>query len=88
MPMSPNAMMEAIERNLPVKTGRTLAQWAALVRREGPKERKERVAWLREEHGLGGATATLVAHASGSASSEPSSPARPTGWTSASSCPG
>ena len=61
MPTSPKQMMDAIERNLPAKTGRTLAQWAALVRKDGPKERKERAAWLRKEHGLGGATAMLVA---------------------------
>jgi hypothetical protein len=33
----------------------------ALVKRSGPRERRQRVAWLRKEHGLGGATATLVA---------------------------
>jgi hypothetical protein len=63
MPMSPKDMMDAIERNLPAKTGRSLAQWAALVRKQGPPERKDRVAWLRKEHGLGGATAMVVAYA-------------------------
>ncbi len=63
MPMSPQDMMEAIERNLPARTGRTLAQWAALVKKAGPAERKDRIAWLRKEHGLGGATAMLVAYA-------------------------
>jgi hypothetical protein len=63
MPTTPKDMMAAIERNLPARTGKTLAQWAALVKRDGPKERKDRIAWLRKEHRLGGATATLVAHA-------------------------
>jgi len=63
MPMSPKDMMDSIERNLPAKTGRTLAQWAALVKKDGPKDRRERMAWLRKEHGLGGTTAMLVAHA-------------------------
>lgn len=63
MPTTPKDMMDAIERNLPARTGRTLAQWAALARRQGPAERKERVAWLRRAHGLGGATATLIAFA-------------------------
>lgn len=63
MPTSPRDMMDAIERNLPARTGRTLAQWTALLRAEGPAERKARVAWLREAHGLGGATAMLIAHA-------------------------
>ena len=63
MPMSPQDMMGAIERNLPARTGRTLEQWAALVRKDGPAERKDRLAWLRREHGLGGTTAMLVAYA-------------------------
>jgi hypothetical protein len=63
MPLSPQGMMDAIERNLPARTGQTLAQWAALVRKSGPRERKERVAWLRREHALGGTTAMLIAHA-------------------------
>lgn len=63
MPLSPQGMMDAIERNLPARTGRTLAQWVALVKKTGPKERRERIAWLRKEHGLGGTTAMLVAHA-------------------------
>ena len=63
MPKTPQEMMDAIERNLPARTGRTLAQWAALVKREGPKDRGERIAWLRKEHRLGGTTAMLVAHA-------------------------
>jgi hypothetical protein len=63
MPKTPKDMMEAIERNLPARTGKTLAQWVAVVRKAGLRERAERVAWLRKEHGLGGATATLVAYA-------------------------
>lgn len=55
--------MAAIERNLPARTGKTLAEWATLVKRGGPKDRKDRVAWLRREHGLGGTTAMLVAYA-------------------------
>ena len=62
MPMSPQDMMAAIERNLPARTGRTLAQWVAVVRKDGPRDRKERLAWLRKEHGLGGTTAMLVAY--------------------------
>jgi hypothetical protein len=56
-------MMAAIERNLPARTGKTLAQWVALLKKGGPRDRAGRVAWLRKEHGLGGATATLVAYA-------------------------
>jgi len=56
-------MVEAIERNLPARTGKTLAQWVVLVKKGGPRDRRERVAWLRKEHGLGGTTAALVAYA-------------------------
>jgi len=55
--------MDAIERNLPAKTGKTLAQWVAVVKKSGPRDRRERMAWLRKEHRLGGATAMLVAYA-------------------------
>ncbi|HEX9188545.1 MAG TPA: DUF5655 domain-containing protein [Vicinamibacteria bacterium] len=63
MPKTPAEMMDAIERNLPARTGKTLAQWAALVKKEGPTERKARTAWLRERHRLGGTAAMLVAYA-------------------------
>jgi predicted transport protein len=61
MPMSPAAMLEAIERNLPARTGRSLAEWAKLVKAKGPKGTKERAAWLHSEHGLGGPTALVIA---------------------------
>jgi len=63
MPMTPKDMMNAIERNLPARTGKTLARWVARVKRDGPEDRKGRIAWLRKEHGLGGATAMLIAYA-------------------------
>ena len=61
--MTPKDMMNAIERNLPARTGRTLARWVALVKKDGPEDRMGRIAWLRKEHGLGGATAMLIAYA-------------------------
>lgn len=60
MPMSPQAMAEAVIRNLPAKTGKTLAQWVELVKREGPADRKARVAWLKEVHKLGHVQASVV----------------------------
>jgi hypothetical protein len=35
------------------KTGRTLEQWISLLNESGPAVEKERVAWLKERHGLG-----------------------------------
>ena len=55
-------MRTAIIRNLPEKTGRTVRQWADLVRSKAPAgSRKERIAWLQREHALGhGQAATVV----------------------------
>jgi predicted transport protein len=54
--------IDAMKANLPAKTGRTFEQWVALARKQGPGEVKGLVAWLKEEHGLGTVTATLIAH--------------------------
>jgi hypothetical protein len=34
------------------KTGRTIEEWAALVRKSAPKEESARREWLKEKHGL------------------------------------
>jgi len=47
--------------NLEKRTGRTIAEWDALIRSEGPPTRKERVAWLKAEHGLGTNQASWLA---------------------------
>jgi len=38
---------------LPEKTGRSLDQWLALIKKEGPKDEKARREWLKKEHKLG-----------------------------------
>jgi hypothetical protein len=43
------------------KTGRTLEEWLAHIKKAGPKDEKERRAWLKEEHGLGTNTAWWLA---------------------------
>jgi hypothetical protein len=49
------------------KTGRSLEEWIALVKKAGPKTEKERRSWLKQEHGLGTNTAWWIAgKASGS----------------------
>src|SRR5688572_19262912 len=45
-------VQDAIAR-LPAKTGRSLEQWIALIRKSGPKDPAGRRAWLKAEHGLG-----------------------------------
>jgi len=43
------------------KTGRTLDEWIALVRSEGPKELPARRAWLKSKHQLGTNSAWWIA---------------------------
>ncbi|HEX7582144.1 MAG TPA: DUF4287 domain-containing protein, partial [Gaiellaceae bacterium] len=62
MAKGPGDMREAIIRNLPAETGRSIRQWAELVRSTAPAgSRKERIAWLQREHALGhGQASTIV----------------------------
>src|SRR5262245_52789361 len=48
-------------RTLPEKTGRSLEQWLALVKKEGPASEAEQRAWLTAEHGLGTNSAWWIA---------------------------
>src|SRR5437763_1740392 len=61
MPKSPKEMGEAIAKNLPAKTGRTVEEWVALSGEQALSSRKERIAWLKSEHGLGTVTANFIA---------------------------
>jgi len=45
------------------KTGRTLDEWIALVKKSGPKTAKERREWLKSAHGLGTNYASSIAEA-------------------------
>jgi predicted transport protein len=54
-------MRDAILRNLPEKTGRSAEDWVDVLRREGPLgKRKDRVEWLKREHGLGNGQASMI----------------------------
>jgi hypothetical protein len=55
------AMVQKWTVELPKKTGRSLEQWVALVKKSGPATEKERRAWLKEQHGLGTNTAWWIA---------------------------
>ena len=43
------------------KTGRTLEEWIAVVKKEGPKDEKSRREWLKAKHGLGTNSAWWIA---------------------------
>jgi uncharacterized protein DUF5655/uncharacterized protein DUF4287 len=47
------AMAQKWIAEMKVKTGRSLEEWIALARKQGPKEDKARRAWLRAKHNLG-----------------------------------
>src|ERR1700682_3058721 len=61
MPKSPKEMVDALVRNLSAKTGRTFEEWVKLTKAHPAATRKERVAWLKSEHGLGTVTAIFIA---------------------------
>jgi hypothetical protein len=48
-------------RELPEKTGRSLAEWIALTKKSGPPTEKERREWLKKEHKLGTNSAAWIA---------------------------
>lgn len=43
------------------KTGRSLDEWMTYLKKNGPKDEKERRVWLKEKHGLGTNTAWWLA---------------------------
>jgi hypothetical protein len=47
------AMVQKWVAELKEKTGRSLEEWIALAKKEGPKEDKARQAWLKSKHKLG-----------------------------------
>jgi hypothetical protein len=55
------AMVKKWTDELPEKTGRSLQQWAELVRTQAPGERKDRITWLKVKHGLGANAAGWIA---------------------------
>ena len=47
--------------DLKQKTGRSLDEWMKYLKKNGPKDEKERREWLKKEHGLGTNTAWWLA---------------------------
>jgi len=47
------AMVQKWVDELKEKTGRSLEEWMALVKKEGPKEEKSRRDWLKTKHKMG-----------------------------------
>jgi hypothetical protein len=55
------AMAQKWAETLKEKTGRSLDEWLALMKKSGPKTEKERRDWLKTVHGLGMNTAWGIA---------------------------
>jgi hypothetical protein len=60
MPKGPQEMMQAVISNLPEKTGKSLDEWIALVTKDGPPGKKERIQWLKDVQKLGHVTAQII----------------------------
>lgn len=45
-------MEESSMANLKERTGRTIEQWVRMVKKSGPATERERIAWLKEAHGI------------------------------------
>jgi uncharacterized protein DUF5655/uncharacterized protein DUF4287 len=60
MAMTPAQMVEAVTRNLAKNTGKTAAEWAALLKKDGPGDAKAQYKWLREKHHLGHVAAKIL----------------------------
>ena len=67
------AYTNTILANLPAKTGKSLDEWFRLVAKAKLDTTKERVAWLKKQHGLGDTTAHLIAERAGG-EEEPNDP--------------
>jgi hypothetical protein len=55
------AMVQKWVAELKEKTGRTLDEWVALVKKEGPEDEKSRLEWLKTKHKLGANSASWLA---------------------------
>jgi Domain of unknown function (DUF5655)/Domain of unknown function (DUF4287) len=68
-------MVQKWIEELPGKTGRSLEQWLALVKKEGPKSENERRDWLKSKHGFGTNSASWIAERADGKGAEDSDPA-------------
>jgi hypothetical protein len=60
--------------SLPAKTGRSLDEWIAFVKKAGPPTEKERREWLKKEHKLGTNSAVCIAERADGRGTEEDSP--------------
>lgn len=68
------AQMRAWAADLPSKTCRSLAQWIALVKKDGPADEAAQREWLKTKHGLGTNSAWWIAERAAGRGSEDDDP--------------
>ncbi len=68
------AMVQKWIDELPQKTGRSLQQWIALTKHDGPPTEKERREWLKKQHKLGTNAASWIAERADGKGTEEDSP--------------
>jgi hypothetical protein len=68
------AMTQKWLQDLPAKTGRSLEEWIALMKKSGPSTEKERRQWLKKEHKLGTNYAAALAERAAGKGTEEDSP--------------
>jgi len=76
-PYSPHpglAMVQKWKDELPAKTGRSLDEWIAFVKKSGPSSEKERRDWLKKKHKLGTNSAWGIAERADGKGLEENSP--------------
>jgi hypothetical protein len=69
-------MMQNWIATLREKTGRSVDEWLAFVKNEGPPTEKERREWLKKEHGLGTNSAWWIAERAEGKGDEEDTPER------------
>lgn len=68
------AMMQKWIAGLKEKTGHSLEEWIALIKKEGPKDEKARKEWLKTKHKLGTNSAWFLAERADGRGDEEDSP--------------
>ena len=67
-------MVEKWKNELPTKTGRSVDEWIAFVKKSGPATEKERREWLKREHKMGTNSAWWIAERAEGKGTEEDSP--------------
>ncbi|WP_203293651.1 DUF4287 domain-containing protein [Maricaulis parjimensis] len=62
MAKSPEEMRDSMVANMPEKTGKSLADWIAIIKASGLEKHGEMIKLLKTEHGMTHGFANLVAH--------------------------